>query len=93
MNPSPSGESESGWPSDPYRWVILTFATLAQAGTAFLFLGVGALAGFVQEAFDLTGAQTGLLVAAVGLAPLFALLPTGRMLDRRSERAIITGGA
>lgn len=93
MNPSLSGESEPGWPSDPYRWVILTFATLAQAGTAFLFLGVGALAGFVQEAFDLTGAQTGLLVAAVGLAPLFALLPTGRMLDRRSERAIITGGA
>lgn len=79
--------------ADRYRWVILFTATLTQAGTAFVFLGVGALAGFIQEAFDLTGAQTGLLVTAVGLAPLAALIPTGRLLDRGLERWIITGGA
>jgi predicted MFS family arabinose efflux permease len=73
--------------------VILVVATLAQAGTAVVFLGVGALAGFVQEAFDLSGLETGLLVTSVGLAPLVALIPTGRLLDRRSERLIITGGA
>ena len=78
---------------DPYRWVILVIATLTQAATAFVFLGVGALAGFIQEDFDLNGLQTGLLVTAIGLAPVVALLPTGRLLDIRSERVVITGGA
>ncbi len=72
---------------------MLIAATIAQAGTAFVFLGVGALAGFIQEDFGLSGAQTGLLVTAVALAPLLALLPIGRLLDRGSERTIITAGA
>lgn len=84
-------------PTDPapdrYRWVILVVATLVQTGTAFVFLGVGALAGFIQEDFNLSGTQTGLLITAVGLAPLAGLLPTGRMLDRGHERLMITGGA
>lgn len=88
--PAPHDSSPA---ADPYRWVILFTATLTQAGTAFVFLGVGALAGFIQESFDLSGAQTGLLVTAVGLAPLAALIPTGRLLDRGFERWIITGGA
>ncbi|MBK5267473.1 MAG: MFS transporter [Acidimicrobiia bacterium] len=79
--------------ADPYRWVILFTATLTQAGTAFVFLGVGALAGFIQESFNLTGAQTGLLVAAVGSVPLVALIPIGRALDHGRERWIIAGGA
>lgn len=85
-NPEPAA-------GDPYRWVILVTATLTQAGTAFVFLGVGALAGFIQESFDLSGAQTGLLVAAVGSVPLVALIPTGRALDHGHERWIIAGGA
>lgn len=68
-------------------------ATLAQATTGFAFLGVGALAGFFQEAFALSGAQTGLVVTAVGLVPLFALLPVGRLLDRHGERGIVSVGA
>ncbi len=92
MSPDPAG-SAPGQTPDPYRWVILVVATLAQTGTAVLFLGVGALAGFIQEDFQLSGAQTGLLVTAVGFAAVVALLPTGRLLDRSSERAIITGGA
>jgi predicted MFS family arabinose efflux permease len=66
---------------------------MAQAGTAFIFLGIGALAGFIQEAYDLNGTQTGLIVTAIGLAAVAALLPTGRLLDRGSERLIITGSA
>ncbi len=68
-------------------------ATTAQIGTAVLYLGVGVLAGFIQERFDLSGAQTGLLITAIGIVPLFALIPVGRFLDHHSERAIITGGA
>ena len=77
----------------PYRWVILAVATLTQAATGFVFVGVGTLAGFLQRAFSLSGAQTGLVVTALGVVPLFALLPVGRLLDRHGERAIVTGGA
>ncbi|MDH3517917.1 MAG: MFS transporter [Acidimicrobiia bacterium] len=76
-----------------YRWVILGIATIAQVGTAVIYLGVGVLAGFIQERFDLSGAQTGLLITAIGIVPLFALIPVGRFLDHHSERHIITGGA
>lgn len=58
-----------------------------------MFLGVGTLAAFVQADLGLSGTMTGLLVTAVGLVPLFALLPVGRMLDRRGERWLVGGGA
>lgn len=58
-----------------------------------MFLGVGTLAAFVQTDLDLSGTQTGLLVTAVGLVPLFALLPVGRMLDRYGERWLVAAGA
>ncbi|NNC90852.1 MAG: MFS transporter [Acidimicrobiia bacterium] len=76
-----------------YRWVILGVATIAQVGTAVIYLGVGVLSGFIQERFELSGAQTGLLITAIGIVPLFALIPVGRFLDHHSERHIITGGA
>ena len=76
-----------------YRWVVLAAATLTQMGTAFAFLGVGALAAHFRAEFDLDGARTGLIVTAVALAPLFVMIPVGRMLDRRSETVIMTVGA
>jgi predicted MFS family arabinose efflux permease len=79
--------------SSGYRWLVVGVATLAQAATAFAFLGVAALAGFFQETFGLSGAQTGLIVTAVGLVPLFVLIPVGRLLDSYGERGIVLGGA
>lgn len=76
-----------------YRWLVLTAATFAQAAAGFALLGVGALAGFFREEFDLTGTQTGLIMTAVGLVPVFALVPVGRLLDRHGERGIVGGGA
>ena len=74
------------------RWTILAIATAAQAASGYVFLGIAALAGFVQEDLGLTGAQTGLIVTAVGLAPLFALVPVGRMLDFHGEARVVTAG-
>jgi predicted MFS family arabinose efflux permease len=76
-----------------YPWLVVAVATLAQAATAFAFLGVAALSGFFQQTFGLSGAQTGLIVTAVGLVPLFVLIPVGRLLDRYGERGIVLGGA
>lgn len=75
-------------------WAILAVATASQAASGYVFIGIAAIAGFVQEALDLSGTQTGLIVTAVGLAPLFALVPVGRLLDVYGERRVVTlGGA
>jgi predicted MFS family arabinose efflux permease len=76
-----------------YRWLVLAVATLAQATASFAMLGLAALAGFLQQDFKLTAAETGLLITASYAAPLFALLFVGDLLDRKSERLIIGLGA
>jgi len=80
-------------PSTPYRWAILAAAVIVQTCAAFVLLGIGTLAPFFKDAYDLSGARTGLIVTAIALAPLFALLPVGRFLDHHSERPAISGGA
>jgi MFS family permease len=73
--------------------VVVGVATAVQAATGYVVLGIGALAGFFRDAFELTGYQTGMVVTAVALAPLFALIPVGRLLDRFGQRVIVTAGA
>jgi predicted MFS family arabinose efflux permease len=76
-----------------YRWMVLAVATLAQATASFAMLGLAALAGFLQQDFRLTAAETGLLITASYAAPLFALLFVGDLLDRKSEPLIFGLGA
>ena len=81
-------------PKGSYRWLVLAAATLAQATASFAMLGVAALAGFLQQDFHLTAAETGLLITATYGAAVFSLLFVGDLLDRKSERLIIgIGGA
>jgi MFS family permease len=80
-------------PTTAYRWLVLTAATLAQATASFALLGLAALAGFLQRDFQLSAAETGLLITASYAAPLFSLLFVGDLLDRKSERLIIGIGA
>ncbi len=81
-------------PKGSYRWLVLAAATLAQATASFAMLGVAALAGFLQQDFKLTAAETGLLITAAYGAAVFSLLFVGDLLDRKSERIIIgVGGA
>jgi len=80
-------------PTD-YRWVVLAVATLAQATASFVILGLGVLAGFLQQDFHLSASEVGLLIASAGAAPVIALPLVGDLLDRRGERMIIgVGGA
>ena len=76
-----------------FRWLVLAAATLAQATASFALLGLAALAGFLQRDFQLSAAETGLLITASYAAPLFSLLFVGDLLDRKSERLIIGIGA
>ena len=76
-----------------YRWVVLVVATLAQATASFVTQGLGILAGFLQQDFQLGNSGVGLLIAAANVAPIVALPIVGDLLDRRSERLIVGIGA
>lgn len=76
-----------------YRWIVLAVATIAQASASFVMQGLGVLAGFLQQAFELSSSEVGLLIAASAAAPIFALPIVGDLLDRQSERVIIGIGA
>jgi len=56
-----------------YRWVVLAVATLAQATASFVTQGLGILAGFLQQDFQLGNSGVGLLIAAANVAPIVAL--------------------
>jgi MFS family permease len=89
-----TGAGTQAAPRAHYRWVVLMVATLAQATASFVILGLGVLAGFLQQDFHLTASEVGLLIAAAGAAPVIALPFVGDLLDRRGERMIIgVGGA
>jgi MFS family permease len=76
-----------------YRWVILAVATVAQATASFVTQGLGILAGFLQQDFQLSNLQVGLLISVANAAPIVALPIVGDLLDRRSERLIVGTGA
>jgi sugar phosphate permease len=75
-----------------YRWAILAVATVAQAGACFLVQGLGALAGYMQEALGLRAFEIGLLISAAQFVPIVGLLVAGELLDRFSERLIVGVG-
>src|SRR4030095_6098836 len=76
-----------------YRWVVLAVAVVAQATASFVTQGLGILAGFLQQEFQLSNLQVGLLISAATVAPIVALPIVGDLLDRRSERLIVGTGA
>jgi predicted MFS family arabinose efflux permease len=89
----PAGEPTSAQHKSEYRWVVLLVATIAQASASFVMQGLGVLAGFLQQEFNLTTAEVGLLITVSGAAPVVALPIIGDLLDRKSERLIIGIGA
>lgn len=54
-----------------YKWMILFIATLSQACATFVTYGVGPLAALWQRLYGLSQFQTGLLVSAVQIGPIF----------------------
>jgi MFS family permease len=54
---------------------------------------LGILVGFLQQDFQLSNLEVGLLIAAANVAPIVALPIVGDLLDRRSERLIVAIGA
>jgi ACS family hexuronate transporter-like MFS transporter len=79
------------WPLD-YSWVILALGLAAHVVDAALRQGFSALAPFFQPELGISRAQVGLLVSAMSLGGVLLLLPAGRLCDRISLRAALSGG-
>lgn len=79
--------------SNNYKWVILGVATISQAAASFFMQGIGPLAGYFKQNFDLNDTQIGMLSSASQFLPVIGLLIAGELLDRFSERVIVGAGA
>ncbi|MCG7313963.1 MFS transporter [Priestia flexa] len=76
-----------------YRWVILMIATFAQTCATFVNYGIGPLATFCREVYNLSQFQTGLIVSAVNVGPIFSMLIFGNIMDKHGERWIVGIGS
>ncbi|WP_155590873.1 MFS transporter [Lysinibacillus cavernae] len=76
-----------------YKWVILLVATLSQTAATFVTYGMGPVASFYQMEWDLSSFQTGLIVSAVNIGPLFSMLLFGYLMDKKGEKRIIGWGS
>ena len=74
-----------------YRWVILLVATLSQTAATFVTYGMGPVASFYQMEWHLTSFQTGLIVSAVNIVPIFSMLLFGYLMDKREKSRLLDG--
>lgn len=84
----------SSTPAPPrsYRWTILSAGVLAQAAFSAILLGLPAIAPAIQDRYDLTLTQVGVVLAALNFGSLATLLLWGIVADRIGERAVIALG-
>jgi sugar phosphate permease len=79
-------------PARRYRWTILAAGVLAQAAFSAVLLGLPAIAPAIQDHFELTLTQFGVVLAALNIGSMLTLLGWGLVADRIGERAVITFG-
>jgi hypothetical protein len=72
-----------------YRWVVLVVATAAQATASYVTQGLGILAGFLQQDFQLSNLQVGFLIAAANAAPILALPRRWNPIFRSLRRTLL----
>jgi len=79
-------------PPRNYRWTILSAGVLAQAAFSAILLGLPAIAPAIQDRYELTLTQVGVVLAAISAGSLATMLLWGIVADRIGERAVIAIG-
>ena len=72
--------------------MILAAGTFAQASFSTASVGLPALAPAIRSHYRISLAETGVVLAAIGIGMLFTLLPWGLAADRLDERWVIVAG-
>ncbi|MFJ8089194.1 MFS transporter [Lysinibacillus sp. NPDC095746] len=76
-----------------YKWIIVLVATLSQTAATFVTYGMGPIATFYQIEWGLSSLQTGFIVSAVNIGPIFSMILFGYLMDKRGEKQIIGWGS
>ena len=75
-----------------YRWTILSAGVFAQAAFSAILLGLPAIAPAIQDRYELTLTQVGVVLAAISFGSLATMLLWGIVADAIGERAVIAIG-
>ena len=75
-----------------YRWTILAAGVFAQAAFSAILLGLPAIAPAIQDHYELSLTQMGVVLAAISFGSVATLLLWGIVADRIGERAVIVLG-
>lgn len=75
--------------TDRYRWYALGLTTLGQAAATILATGFGPLAPFLQQDFQISRTEIGLVSTAMALTAAPSALFGGRAADRVGERRVL----
>lgn len=76
-----------------YKWFILMVATFSQTCASFVIFGMGPMAAFYQQAYNLTQFETGLIVSVVNFGPIFSMMIFGDLMDRYGEKWVVGLGS
>ncbi|MGE7943631.1 MFS transporter [Lysinibacillus xylanilyticus] len=76
-----------------YKWIIVLVATLSQTAATFVTYGIGPIATFYQIEWNLSSLQTGFIVSAVNIGPIFSMIVFGYFMDKKGEKQIIGWGS
>ncbi|MGA3674402.1 MFS transporter [Lysinibacillus agricola] len=76
-----------------YKWIIVLVATLSQTAATFVTYGMGPIATFYQIEWNLSSLQTGFIVSAVNIGPIFSMIVFGYFMDKKGEKQIIGWGS
>ena len=75
-----------------YRWTILSAGVFAQAAFSAILLGLPAIAPAIQDRYELSLTQVGVVLAAINVGSLATMLLWGIVADRIGERAVVAIG-
>ncbi|RST73057.1 MFS transporter [Siminovitchia acidinfaciens] len=76
-----------------YQWIVLIVATLSQTCASFVIFGMGPMAAFYQQAYELTQFETGLIVSVVNLGPILSMILFGDLMDKYGEKWVVGMGS
>src|SRR5215472_18837646 len=77
---------------DPFRWVVLSLATLMQLGVSLPQQTPAAIGPVLSRSLGLSRAELGLLTSAIWGGMLIGMLPFGMLVDRYGERSMLLIG-
>ncbi|MGX1982993.1 sugar phosphate permease [Thermolongibacillus altinsuensis] len=87
LSKDPSAKNEN------YKWIILFITTFSQTCATFVTYGMGPLATFYQKEYSLSHFETGLIVSAVNIGPIFSMIIFGNIMDKYGEKWVVGLGS